>query len=455
MKKKILCVLLTVFMLFSVIGTGCNGDDKPVNPDNPNPSGGGPRKITVGTWFDVYYTSKHTDPYDNPLVANEENAIIQLANMRAIEAKYNVTLDFVNLTFTGIQESITTSIMAGQPDCDIYQVDLQFGIPTVLNDFATSLESMGLQDTDVFNAKEIVKNLQLPGQDETYLFKPSITSSLDVYPLAFNLDMILENNLENPQDLWENGEWTWDKWREYLLVLTDTSKGIYGWSGYWTNMLSNLLFSNDASIAPGPKTTITDPKTLEVLHLIHTIYNTDRTGRPWDESGWEINNNLYAEGRSGFFIGADWLFNEQGGGPEMPVNFEIGVVPWPVGPSGNKDTNRHGEVAGNWYLIPKYVEEPRLVYDVFFDWLNWYDYDTELAVDMEWCENSYMTARNFELAFMMNQNTGLELWNNIGITGGGEGAFSMIPIMAGEETASQYATGISQIVQDALDTFFN
>ncbi|MDR2532256.1 MAG: extracellular solute-binding protein [Oscillospiraceae bacterium] len=444
MKKKLLCLLFAAFMMLAMVGTGCNGD----KPDSPGDDGS-PRRITVGTWFDVYYTSAHTSPYDNPEVTDPDLAQMQIDNMRAIEERYNVRFEFVNLTWNGVQESIATSIMAGMPDCDIYQADLQFGIPTVLSGLAIGLESeaIGLDQTaDVFSDMQVMRALNL-NQPETYLFASSLVTALDVYPLSFNLDMIKANNLENPQDLWDRGEWTWDKWREYLRVLTDTDRGIYGWSGYWNRLLENLLFSNDTTIASGPRTTVTDSRTIQVFQLIYDIYNTDRTGRPWDDSDWDINNNLYAEGRSGFFIGADWLFGEQGGA-ELP--FEIGVVPWPIGPSGNKDTNFHGAVGGNWYFIPRGVENPRLVYDVMYDWMNWYNYEVEIAVDMEWTMNRYMTERNFEYAFMMNQKTGFDIWNNLGL---GDD-FSMEQIMDGEMTAAQYAATVEQIIQDALDNFF-
>ncbi|MCL2019075.1 MAG: ABC transporter substrate-binding protein [Oscillospiraceae bacterium] len=429
--KRVFVILLALFMLPSLAACSEKGEE---------------RTITIGTWFDIYYVSKHTSIYDDPQVADPETAQMMLDNLRAVEKKHNVKIEFVNLTFEGIQESITTSIMAGKPDCDVYIVDTQFGIPAVLSGQATSLESMGLQDTDVFNAQDVVKYLNV-GQDESYLFFRSIDNNIPIYPLAFNMDMVNAKGLENPQDLWDRGEWTWDKWREYLVALTDTNNGIYGWSGYWTRLLENLLFSNGTTIASGPQTTVTSPATVQVFNLIYEIYNVERTARPWDDTDWDINNKMYADGKSGFWIGSDWLFSEQGGG-ELP--FEIGVVPWPVGPAGNKDTNYHGGASANWYMIPRGVEDARFVYDVMFDWLNWYDYDRERAEDLEWSENWYMTERNFEYAFMMSKHTGFDIWNNLSL---GD-QFSMVEIMSGEKNASQYAAEVEPVIQNALDNFF-
>jgi hypothetical protein len=455
MKKKFLCILLAAFMAFAMVG--CNGgdddsNDRPsVTGDNnnsgPTPPTGGTRTITIGTWYDMYYTSQHTDVYDNPDVSNTDIAQMEVDNMRDIEARHNVRLEYMNLTWNGIQESLSTSVMAGRPDCDVYLADLQFGVPTVLSGFAISLESMGLEDTDVFGDNIVMRSLNL-GQPETYMFSSSLMTSIPNYLLAFNLDMIREKNLENPQDLWDRGEWTWDKWREYLIALTDTQQGIYGWSGYWTNMLENLVFSNGTTIASGPITTVTATPTVDVFNLIYTIYNVERTARPWDDSNWEINNNMYAQGLSGFWVTADWLMGEQGGA-ELP--FDIGVVPWPVGPNGNKDTNRHGTVKGNWYLIPRGTDNPRLVYDVMYDWFNWYDYDTSFADELlEWSQNRYITERNFNYAHMMALNTGFDIWESLGL---GDG-FSMLEIMNGEMTGSQYAATVEPVIQEALNRYF-
>jgi hypothetical protein len=461
MKKRILCIILSMFMVLAIVGCGNetpSGNDSGNNgggnnnngggtPEGPPPANDDTRTITIGTWFDMYYTSQHSDVYDNPSVNDVLIAEMELANMREIEERYNIRLEYVNLTWNGIQESLTTSIMAGRPDVDVYLTDLQFGIPTVLSGFAISLESMGLDGSDAFTDKIVMKSLNL-GQEGTYLFRSSLLSSFSVYPMAFNMDMIAEKNLENPQDLWDRGEWTWDVWRQYLVALTDTDNGIFGWSGYWTNMLHGLLHANATAVAPGPITTVTSQATIDVFDLIYTIYNIERTARPWDESEWTINNKLYAEGRSGFWVTADWLMGEFGGA-DLP--FDIGVVPWPIGPNGNPATNTHGPVGGNWFLIPRGTDNPRLVYDVVFDWHNWYDFDRELAEDLEWVQNQFITERNFEYALMMELNTGFDIWESMGL---GDD-FSMVEIMSGEKTASQYAEEVRNLIQDALDNFFS
>ena len=410
----------------------------------------GKRIIVIGTWYNQFYFSRHTDIADDPKLSFPVTAQMRLDNLRRVEAERNILLDYANLTFDGVQESMHSSIPDGAPDVDIYEVDLQFGIPAVMDGYAVSLEEMGLEDTDVFTEQKVMKYLKLPGQRESYLFSPAATGGTNAYVLAYNMDMLAECGLENPQDVYDRGEWTWDVWRTYLRALTrdideDGITDIYGYSGYWTYMLRNLLFANGTTIASGPAETLSSPQTQEVLSFIASLYNEEKVARPWDGSNWDINNSLYAAGLSGFWIGADWLFDEQGG---QNLPFEIGVVPWPCGPSGDPQTNSHSQPSGNWYFVSRGIAEPRFAYDVLFDWMNWYDGDLSVGVDMRWSLNMYMSERNFAYATMMDSRPGFDLWESLGVT------FDMSAMLDGEVSPADITAEFAPKFQAALDEYF-
>lgn len=161
------------------------------------------------------------------------------------------------------------------PDCDIYEVDMQFGVPAALNGYAAALEDVLPADADVLSDRNILKTVDI-GSDKSYLFKVvSLSDQLGGSPLGFNMDMINEAGLENPQDLWDRGEWTWDKFEEYCVALTKDTNGdgvtdVYGYGGWWTTMLSNLMMSNNASIASSKTETLSSPETGEVLKPFFT-----------------------------------------------------------------------------------------------------------------------------------------------------------------------------------------
>ncbi len=420
---------------------GSSGDNK----DNTVAASGEKRIIKIGTWYDHYYTSDHTKLEDNPDVTNQETAQMQLDNIRAIEEKYNVELHFVNLTWDGTIESINTSIMAGQPDCDIYEVDIQFGVPAAFNGYAAALEDVLPAEADVLSGQTILKPLDI-GTDKSYLFK-TVTkeNQLGGYPLGFNMDMINEAGLENPQDLYDRGEWTWDKFKEYCVALTKDTDGdgvtdVYGYGGWWTNMVANLLMSNGATIAAGETETLSSAATGEVLNYINTLYNVEKCARPWNEDDWDSNNAAYKNGETCFFIAPAWTIT-----PEE-LNFELGIVPWPVGPSGNKDTNNGMALAGNAYMI---VEDAALVYQVFEDWINWYQGDTELRDDVEWFENKMVSERNYNYLLEMGEREQFDLWQTITVEN-----FNVVGMLAGEVTPAQLQEQAKQEFQTGLDAFF-
>jgi hypothetical protein len=266
--------------------------------------------------------------------------------------------------------------------------------------------------------------------------------------------MIAAHGLTDPQELWDRGEWTWDVFREYCRVLTDPTQDIFGWSGYWTNFLTGMLFSNNAAFAAGPTQTLDSPNTLEVLNFIHELYNVDRTARPWNADGsWEINNNLYAEGKSGFWISASWLNNEQGGMFGANMTFDFGMVPFPIGPQGNRDTMATENAEGNFYFIPRYIQDPRFVFDVLYDLTNWFDGDLEYRDDLTWLKNSLVTEANFNAYMSVVGRPGFDLLHNLPLSV----SFNMmLEDVSGPPTytPAQYVETFKQVFQDALDNYF-
>lgn len=123
----------------------------------------GGRTIKVGIWWDYYYTSIHTSINDDPGLSNAETAQMKLDNVRRIEDKYNCRIEYINLGWTPIIESINTSIAAGSPECDIYLTDLQFGIPAALNGLAQDLKKIAHPNSDLFGEQIVLKPLEALG----------------------------------------------------------------------------------------------------------------------------------------------------------------------------------------------------------------------------------------------------------------------------------------------------
>lgn len=431
------------------------GDDTAkADADTSSASSDGHRVIRIGTWYSHFYDSTHTSIDDNPNYDDPDEAQMQFDNLKAVEEKYDVEIEFVNLTFNGVRESINTSILAGQPDCDIYEVDLQFGIPAALNGFATNLDDVLPASADILNDQEIFSKVDLGTGDGTYLFRTVTASSQleDTYMLAYNKQMLDEAGLEDPNALYEKGEWTWDKWREYMLALTQDTDGdgvtdVYGYGATWTALFTNLLMSNGTGVAMGPTESFSSPEVAEVLDFIYNMYNVDHIARPWNAEDWDSNQNAYMDGKVAFFIDAAWISNAN---QDSELSFDVTWCPWPIGPSGNQETNALKSAAkGNAWMIPAGVKDPEFVYNVFEDWANWYDGDTELRDgNLTWWEDSAVTEENYAVMEYMGTRGSVDVWEALGLE------WDFTALLSGEMTAAQFQETYKQSVQDALDGFY-
>lgn len=134
----------------------------------------------------------------------------------------------------------------------------------------------------------------------------------------------------------------------------------------------------------------------------------------------------------------------------MQTEFDVCMVPWPVGPSGNQETNKMKNVtSGNAWMIPSGVEDPEFVYNVFYDWTNWYNFDTEYRdSNLSWWEDAVITEENFAVMEELGARENFDLWNNLGV------AYDLEGLITGVITPSQFQETYKQLYQDALDAFF-
>ena len=93
------------------------------------------------------------------------------------------------------------------------------------------------------------------------------------------------------------------------------------------------------------------------------------------------------------------------------------LVTWPVGPSGNKDTNpMFNQTVGSYYIIPSGTEDAQQVYCVMYDYFNWYAGDTTLRDDDEWFRTWTYTDENFDVLKSMadeDKDYTMELWDQV------------------------------------------
>ena len=324
-------------------------------------------------------------------------------------------------------------------------------------------------DHDLFTDQVVATYLDLGDGKANLLKRVEAASTVEAtYPLAFNLQLLQENNLEDPRELYKRGEWTWDKFLDYCKVLTKDTDGDgtldqFGYCGFIQETFEQLLMSNGASVATGTKEELTSEPTGEVLKMIYDMYNTYNICYPYDTSdnAHDTMRFKYRDGNIGFWPGAAWILAQNAdydytGANGVTLEFDTVFVQWPVGPSGNKDTNPGKVSAGEYYIIPAGVEDPELVFNVLYDMWNWYDGDTSIRDDEEtlywWyavtAKDEELQQHNFNVMFDVGSREVFELWNNLGFD------YDFSGIINGTVTPAQFQETYKQQVQDALDAFF-
>ncbi len=425
-----------------------------------------PRHIVIGTTWDIFYDSTHEDVYANPGYTGDLAQEMMFEKVRQVEEKWNVTFEFLNMTYSGSKESINTSIVAGSPDVDVYMVGMAVAAPAIANGYAVDLREILPADHPVLNGTDEVLSYVDVGNGDVSLLIANKKENMvaDTKPLGFNLQMIEEANLEDPRDLVERGEWTWDKFIEYCQVLTQDIDGdgvidVYGFGGWPEDYLSNLLMSNGTSIASSPVENLSSPEVAEVLQFLQDLNVTYGVMHPIPaESGWDICRYLYREGKVAFSPLAAWIMSSNNDyaykHPEIaPLEFDMVFVPWPVGPSGDAETNAAKTTSATGYMIPMGVEDPLFVFNVLYDILNWYNYDPAnpdsddealgwwygvVAKDVE------LQDYNFNIMYEMGLRQQFEMWNNLGVS------MELTALVNGEYTVAQCQEMFKQPVQDAI-----
>ena len=221
------------------------------------------------------------------------------------------------------------------------------------------------------------------------------------------------------------------------------------------------MMSNGGSIAAGTTETLSSAPVGEALQMVQDMYITYNVCYPYENNS-DTMRFIYRNGNIGFWPGAaqiaasnaDYDYN---GAVGTTLEFDTCYVQWPVGPSGNQETNKGKITSGEFYIIPAGVENPEMVYNFLYDMWNWYDGDTSIRDDEEtlywWYavtdKDPEIQDQNFDVMFDCGSREQFDLWNSMGIE------YDLESLINGTVTPAQFQETYKQQIQDALDAYFN
>lgn len=347
---KTFVLLLCLTLAFFVVGckkkpvnnNNNNNNNNNTNNNNNNNNNNEVEYDFMGAKFTIMVNSvASADPRNSGYTRLYKEQ--KVAAIEAVEKKYNIKIEYVpypsDASWGGARERyIIQNSAAGTPKAHIYEVP-SYSIGTL------AVANAILPVTSLIEAYGVKGYWPEAAAYGTALGE--IYSYQDMYPTAdegifYNMDLLAEylgeENKDLPSQLWLSGEWTWDKYRELASQLDQTlPDDYYVMGGTAYNWAYQLLGANGVHIVDTDlKCQLTDQASLDTFTYLNDLYQNIR----WDIDSCALDNATSTEmvkGKVAFHNGQSyWIYQSN---KWLNKDFEIGFVPYPVGPNVKDTTN--------------------------------------------------------------------------------------------------------------------
>jgi len=324
---------------------------------------------------------------------------------RVAEA-FNVTFENVVVDFEEVLDLLTTSVMSGSPIADIVMLDNAMILPAILGNLIVPFDDFVPANHDLFTTQiHAWPTAELNYQTWTIRERRLLD---DGHFLGVNMDIINAIGAPNPVELYERGEWTFDAFLEITQMATRDTTGDgtidqFGISGVLTDIVLGLIAANGGRLVTDDLNYgFDDPATMRALETVFELVNVQgawdfdpETGEFWD---WWRNAFAFMEGNAAFFAAQIYMLPEA-----ADRTFTYAAVPFPIGPDNVDGTTfMSGFISG--FGIPRGVENPEDVFEVWYLLNHWYGDDLELKDEVDLI---------YPLSRFMTEADGMRIMNNI------------------------------------------
>lgn len=353
---------------------------------------------------------------------NEEEKEMQ----RKAEEKYNVKIEYVTVPFAEIQSRIVTTSVAGQPFADIIMIPTEWAIPKMVSEgYLRNIDDLVDMKDPNWN-QVMLKNGSYGGKQ--YSFTDKDNNGNGFY---YNKTLIQKFGLEDPYELQEKGEWTWDKF--LAMTKAATKDGVFGVTPYDTasSLTLPFIYSNNGSVTKDDQITFEEPEALEAIQFVSDLYNVHK-----------VVGGSFVEGKALFYPGARWVSADFNGS----LADDWGYVFFPKGP---KATEYVVPITVNMWHLMADVENPKAVMTV---WQELYERNPEKGYDgvIRGEEANFRSEEGLNtLRKMLGNGTVMQFFAYDGFQGYFDEAINNI--MTGKATPASELARIKPLAQAAID----
>ncbi|MCL2361527.1 MAG: extracellular solute-binding protein [Defluviitaleaceae bacterium] len=419
----------------------------------------GGRVIRYATDWDALAVSG----METPGADATRSELMRYNNLRRIEEKYNITIYRVDIPNTDLAAAVTTSQMAGAPFADMVSLGGSFAVGLIMNDQMYDVHDIAHPNSQIFTDSYLVY-VAPPVLGRQVFFRNRGINSGEAF-MGYNYDIIRAIGAPDPQELFFAGEWTWDAFLDIAILATqdtnnDGTIDQWGYSGVGALLAEMLIASNGGVIfEPGvTEEQITSPRVVNALNFFNRLYNIDQVVFTYNNDfwAWGENNDAWRDGSSAFYRAQAWMHPPLDSEDILP--FEHRVVPFPLGPDNTDGRSNAAGVPGGWF-IPRGVEDPTFVFQIFEESMEFYRYggltwaEYHESGQREWLSSMFLTETCVELILWLSGPENLRAdWRSL-LTDVNWGAI-WTNIWDQTETVAQAVEAARPIIQDRMDLFY-
>ena len=264
---------------------------------------------------------------------NENDPVIRA--IRAYENLYGVKVDVIAADYDTWTTKVLAASTSGSPIDVIYGSVSEYPL-FAMKGYTQPIEEYVDLSADYLNASAAEAFFSFQGK--VYCAAGSTVAPLVMY---YNKDMLEAEGMDDPIDLYNAGEWTFDNFRKMCKALTTDTDGDgntdrwglccwYPWAFLGANHTALCTITEEGKY----QLNLDDPAVVETLEFVQDAYYTSKW-RGLD--GDNIYTSFY-QGRNAFLNEYSWseTSNIIPAKESGQFDFEYGVAPMPTGPNNTE-----------------------------------------------------------------------------------------------------------------------
>lgn len=263
---------------------------------------------------------------------NPANGKPKSVELELFETKYNGKIEYIETTYDTRYNDLATMVLSGDSPDLFPAADLDTFPGKVVASMFQPFDDYLDFDSDLWSvgAKTLSDAHMLGGKHYV-----AVVATDAGCVCIYNKSTIESNGLDDPAQLLEEGNWTWDTFRNMCADFSDPENGMYGFDGWWFE--TNFLLTTGKpviSVDNGVVTSNLLSTEMERAENFLFNMNQDKLPLPKAEFNWVEQPQRIAEGTTLFYPCGIWALYEADLSDYGEME-DIMFVPMPRDPSAD------------------------------------------------------------------------------------------------------------------------